>query len=180
MTTKQDYIAEHEIVVKNLLSEMYDNESNLLSKIRDKKDKQEAIKTEIKTLQKDYKNQKNLREDLTAKFDDLQQSKSSNWEKFKAEYEMVLDLAEGDKFRFIEKAEDFIEELNARINELEEKVKSSTDKTKKKSQEMLDDLNERRADLQERLNEAKEDSGEVWKEVKHWFMERSKDVRSLF
>ena len=180
MESKTSYIEKNEIKVKNLLSEMYQNESGVLSRIRKKKDHLEVLNSEIKELENDYRNQKNLREELTAKFDDLQKSGSDGWENFRQEYEMILNFAEGDKNSFILTAEVFMEELNKRILEMEESVKESSSEIRKKSQEMLQELNERRNALQSRLEEAKEDTGELWKEIKQWFIERANSVKALF
>ena len=147
--TKKSYIVQNEIKVKNLLAEMYNSESALLSKISKKKDQLNSLKKEIREMEKDYKNQNNLRLELTDKFEDLQESKSSNWEGFRKEYEMVLEFAEGDKFSFIETAESFMEDLNSKISELEEGLKKSSAEAKKKTSEMLDDLNERKDDPSE-------------------------------
>jgi chromosome segregation ATPase len=180
MENKQTYIVQNEIKVKNLLSDMYNNESSLLGKISKKKDHLNSLKKEIREMEKDYENQNQLRNELTEKFEDLQESNSSDWEKFRREYELVLDFAEGDRFSFIETAETFMDELNEKIGVMEEKVKEASADAKKKSQEMLDELNERRSDLQERLEEVKADSGERWMEFRQWFMERANSVRSLF
>jgi chromosome segregation ATPase len=180
METKQTYIVQNEIKVKNLLAEMYNSESALLSKISRKKDHLNSLKQEIRELEKDYKNQNKLRNELTQKFEDLQDSRSSDWDQFKREYELVLDFAEGDKFSFVETAETFMDELNDKIASLEEMIKKSSAEAKKKSQQMLDDLKERRKDLQDRLDEVKDDSGELWIEVRQWFIERANTVRSMF
>jgi len=180
MENKETYIEQNEIKVKNLLSEMYQNESGMLSRIHKKKDHLEVLNSEIEELENDYRNQKSLREELTAKFDTLQKTGSSTWENFRKEYEMILNFAEGDKNSFILTAEAFMEELNDRILELEKSVKESSSDIRKKSQEMLQELNERRNALQSRLEEAKEDTGELWREIKQWFMERANSVKALF
>jgi chromosome segregation ATPase len=180
MENKQTYILENEIKVKNLLADMYNSESSLLTKISKKKDHLSSLKKEIREMEKDYENQNNLRNELTHKFEELQSSKASDWDKFRKEYELVLDFAEGDKFSFIESAESFMEELNEKINALEEKIKKSSEDVKKKSQQILDELHERRNDLEQRLNEVKEDSGELWMEFRQWFIERANHIRGLF
>jgi flagellar motility protein MotE (MotC chaperone) len=73
-----------------------------------------------------------------------------------------------------------MDDLNGRINELNEKLKDSAEATRKKSEQIIDELNERKEVLQKRLDEAKEDTGEVWLEVKQWFIERANSVRALF
>lgn len=180
METKETYVVQNEIKLKELLSDMYHNESNLLARIHKKKDQLEVLGTEVKEMEKDYQNQKDLREELTAKFEELQKTGSSAWEHFRKEYEMILNFAEGDKNNFVQMAESFIEELNHKILELEKSVKESSSEIKKKSQAMLNDLNQRKNALQNRLEEAKEDSGELWMEVKQWFIERANSIRALF
>lgn len=180
MENKQTYIDQNEIKVTSLMSDMYDNESRLLSKLDKKKNHLREVQEEINELQEDYQNQKKLRTDLTEKFKALKEGDSSKWENFKSEYEMILDFAEGDKSRFIQKAEAFMDDLNGRINELNEKLKDSAETTRKKSEQIIDELNERKEVLQKRLDEAKEDTGEVWLEVKQWFIERANSVRALF
>jgi len=159
---------------------MYTNESQLLAKISKKKQQLNNLEHEISEMEKNYRDQRNLRTELTEKFDDLQHSRSSNWDEFKKEYELVLDFAEGDKSSFIEAAESFIEELNKKITELEENLKKSSEEARKKSQEMLDDLNERKHALQERLEVVKTDTGELWLEVRQWFIERANSIKSMF
>jgi archaellum component FlaC len=178
MDNKQSYIAKNEIKVASLLSDMYNNESRLLSQLEKKKAQINLMQEEFDELNEDYKNQRKLRNDLDEKFKALKEPNASDWENFKSEYELVLDFAEGDKNKFIQKAEAFMEELNNKINDLNEKLKDSAEATKKKSQEMLDELNERKEELQNRLDAAKEDTGEIWMEVKQWFIERAKSIRS--
>jgi len=180
MENKETYIVQNEIRVKNLLSDMYNSESSLLSSISRRKERLDELKKEIAEMENDYQRQNNLRLDLTSKFEELQKSKSSKWEDFKKEYEMVLDFAEGDKNSFVQRAEEFMEELNGKIQDLEEKVRESSADAKQKSKEVLDELNQRKEALQDRLDEAKSDTGEVWKDIKQWFIERAKSVRSLF
>ena len=180
MENKETYIARNEIKVKNLLSDMYDRESSLLSKISKKKDRFDELKKEIDELEEDYRNQNDLRLDLTKKFEELKKSGSSRWEDFKKEYEMVLDLAEGDKNKFIQSAETFMEDLGVKIREIEKQARESSSGVKEQSKEMLEELNQRKADLQKRLDEARSDTGEVWKDVRQWFIERAKSVRSVF
>jgi chromosome segregation ATPase len=179
MENKQAYLDKNKIKVTSLLSEMYDNESRLLSKLEKKKNHLREIQEEIKELAEDYENQKNFRDDFTSKFKAIQEPSASNWEDFKSEYEMVLDFAEGDKGKFIQKAEAFMDELNGRISEMNEKMKDSADAAREKSQQMLDELKDRKESLQIRLDEAKEDTGEVWMEVKQWFIERAKSIKSI-
>lgn len=180
MNNKTDYLKENEIKLKTLLSDMYTNESEMLARIHRKKEKLDELKAELSELEKEYKEQNDLREDLTKKFEELQNSKSADWEKFKSEFEMALNLAEGDKSSFVKKAEEFLDDLSDKVLEMEKKVQKSSAKTKGKYQKMLDELKGRREDLQKSLDEAKADSGEAWKDIKHWFNEKSKSIRSMF
>lgn len=180
MDNKQAYIDKNEIKVTSLLSDMYDNESRLLSRLEKKKEHLREVQDEISELTKDYQNQSKLRNDLTNKFKAIKEPNASNWEDFKSEYEMVLDFAEGDKSKFINNAEAFMEELNDRIAELDEMLTGAADATREKSQQLLNELNERKEALQKRLDEAKEDTGEVWMEVRQWFIERAKSIRAIF
>lgn len=180
MDSKKKYIEQSEIKVNNILSDMFENESNLLIKISKLKDQIADYKKEMKQYEKEYKNQRQLRVDLTEKFKDLKNYKSTKWEDFKAEYEMVLDLAEGEKESFINKAESFIEELNKRIDDVEERMKGSSEAARKKSKKLLDDLNERKGELQKKLEDVMADSGERWKEFRQSFIEKAKSLRSLF
>jgi chromosome segregation ATPase len=180
MDNKQAYIDKNEIKVKSLLSDMYDNESRLLSKLEKKKEHLRELQDEISELTKDYQNQSKLRNDLTDKFKAIKEPNTSNWEDFKSEYEMVLDFAEGDKSKFIQNAEAFMEELNGRTNELSERLTDAADNTKEKSQQLLDELNVRKEALQKRLDEAKEDTGEIWMEVRQWFIERAISIKDIF
>ncbi len=176
MYQKDKYLEENEVKVKNLLSEMYENESALLSRISKKREKKKELQDEIRKLEKDYENQKKLREDLTGRFEDLKRSKKSNWEDFRREYELILDFAEGDKQVFIEKVQSFINELDIRIKELEEKAKKSSQDARKKNQEVLDEIREKQKVMQKRLDEAKETTGDIWKEVRQWIIERTDNI----
>jgi chromosome segregation ATPase len=77
MENKQTYIDQNEIKVTSLMSDMYDNESRLLSKLDKKKNHLREVQEEINELQEDYKNQKKLRTDLTEKFKDLKEIKAN-------------------------------------------------------------------------------------------------------
>ncbi len=180
MDNKQAYIDKNEIKVKSLLSDMYDNESRLLSRLEKKKEHLRELQDEISELTKDYQNQSKWRNDLTDKFKAIKEPNTSNWEDFKSEYEMVLDFTEGDKSKFIQNAEAFMEELNGRTNELSERLTDAADNTKEKSQQLLDELNVRKEALQKRLDEAKEDTGEIWMEVRQWFIERAISIKNIF
>lgn len=180
MKNKDSYITQNEIKVSNLLSDMFDNETNLLKKIKKKKDKIKKLRSELKELEKDYKGQKTMRVDLTKKFEDLKKSTSAKWEDFKSEYELILNLAEGDKTKFVEKADDFMEDLNKRIKELEGAVKKSSDKSRQKSQELLEELLGRKDVLQKKLDSVREETGEIWKEIKQSFIAGAKSIKSLF
>lgn len=177
---KKKYIEQSEIKVNNILSDMFDNESNLLIKISKLKDQIADYKKDMKQLEKEHKNQRQLRTDLTEKFRELKNYKSAKWEDFKAEYEMVLDLAEGEKESFIRKAESFLEQLSKRIDDVEERMKDSSEAARIKSQKLLSDLNERKGDLQKKLEDVVADSGEMWKEFRQSFIEKAKSLRSLF
>ena len=114
------------------------------------------------------------------KFNRLKDSGSSDWETNKDEFEMALSYAEGDKEGFVQMAESILNDINEKIRQGEEKVKKATDKSKEKISDMIAELKDRKNELQERLNEAREDSGEKWKDIKHWFMEKSKTAKEHF
>lgn len=173
METKNRYIIENEIKVKNLLSDIYENESSLLQDIQKNKD-------QLNELENEYKNQKKIRNDLMDKFNRLKDSGLSDWEGNKAEFEMALSYAEGDKEGFIQWAELILEDINLSIREGEEKVKKATEKSRGKLTDMIEELKIRKNELQERLDEARKDSGENWKEIKHWFIEKSKTGKEYF
>jgi hypothetical protein len=63
---------------------------------------------------------------------------------------------------------------------MEASLKDTSAAAKDKAQTVLNDLNEQRNALQERLDEARSDTGEIWVEVKQWFIERANSIRSLF
>lgn len=180
MENKETYIVKNEIRIKDLLSDMYKSESDLLEKIRKKKEHLVKLQSEVRDMEEDYRNQKNLRIELNEKFDELQHSDESKWEDFRKEYEMILDFAEGDKHSFIKTAEGFLEGLNEKISDLEETMKESSAQARKKSQEVLDELNDRKEALTMRLDDARSDTGELWVEVRQWFIERVNSIRALF
>lgn len=173
METKKRYINENEIKVKNLLSDIYENESRLLKHIHKKKD-------QLAELENEYKHQKKIRNDLMDKFDKLKDSGSSDWEDNKAEFEMTLSYAEGDKDSFVQLAESILNDINEKISEGEEKMKEAADKSQEKLSDLIEDLKTRKNELQEKLNEVREDSGEKWKDIKHWFFEKSKTAKEYF
>ncbi|MFO7615410.1 MAG: hypothetical protein R6W71_12310 [Bacteroidales bacterium] len=177
MESKEKYVVENEVRVKNLLSDMYDSESSLLSKINKMKDKVEGLKSDIKNLEKDYESQKKLRKDLTTRFDDLKRSKASDWEEFKKEYELALGFAEGDKYAFMQKAEAFISELGKRINVLEKKMEKSSKQAREKTQKTVDELKEKQKDMQKKLKEARESTGDMWKDARQWFIEKANSLK---
>ena len=174
METKEKYLEQAEIKVKNLLSDLYESESDTLKetgKIRDR------LNQKISDLKEHYSDITKQRTDLQEKFNQLKKADDTHWEKAKEEFEVTLNYVEGNKDNFIQKAEALISELGNQIQEIEEKAVSAASDVKDVLGQKVNDLKDFKGDLQEKLDKIKNDSGDKWKEIKHWFIEKSKSVK---
>jgi uncharacterized phage infection (PIP) family protein YhgE len=171
METKEKYIETAEIKVKNLLAELYDDESKILA---DKKKTREKYKQHMEYLKKELKSIKEKRRQLQAKFNLLNKADKKNYEKVRKDLEVTINYVEGDRETFIRKAEEMINEINVKIEEVEKKIKNTTGAAKENLIKLFEDLKVNRDELSEKVDIVKQEAGDTWKEVKHWFIEKAK------
>jgi len=173
METKYNYIQKKEPAVKNLMAGIYDTESRLMDKINKKRSAIREMENELT----DLKSKQNKIEDA---FNKLVNSDNENWLSAKAEFETVYAYVEGDKKSFIEDAGKIIDDLNIHIEQLEKSLDKAGESTKEKTRKILSDLKIKKTELQIKLDEVKKDSGEKWKDTKHWFIEKSRSIKDYF
>jgi peptidoglycan hydrolase CwlO-like protein len=166
---KMRYIEKNEIRVKNLLSDIYQSESNVL---RESKNVQQNTNSRINGLDREYNALINKQKELEEKFDKLQKAGAddSKWEKAKTEFELAIRFVEGDKESFLLKAERSIQRLSARISELESRIGKTSKEISENLKNRANDLKSSRTEIQNRIDEIKNDSGVKWKEIKLWFL----------
>lgn len=170
---KLRYLEESEIKVKNLLSDIYESESNVL--IESKNIRNKSINRK-ENLDREYNTLINKQKELEEKFDKLRKADDSKWEKAKTEFELAMQFVEGDKESFINKAEKKVRNLSARISELESRMADTTEDIRDNLQQRLDDLEINREEIQNRIDEIKKDSGEKWREIKLWFLAKTRNL----
>ncbi len=170
---KLRYLEESEIKVKNLLSDIYESESNVL--IESKNIRNKSINRK-ENLDREYNTLINKQKELEEKFDKLRKADDSKWEKAKTEFELAMQFVEGDKESFINKAEKKVRNLSARISELESRIADTTEDIRNSLQQRMDDLEINREEIQNRINEIKNDSSEKWREIKLWFLAKTRSL----
>ena len=174
METKEKYLEQAEIKVKNVLSDLYEAESDTLKEIGKTKEKLDHKLTELKSHYSEVIKQRELLQD---KYMHMKEAKDKQWDKSREEFELILEYIEGDKGSFIQKAENVIAELGVKIMEIEKKASDAASETKATLTKKIDELKSTKADLQEKIDKIKTDSSDKWKEAKHWFFEKSRIVR---
>ncbi len=174
METKEKYLEQAEIKVKNALSDLYETESDTLKAIRKTREKLDHKLTELKSHYAEVIKQRELLQD---KYKHLKEARDKQWQKSKEEFELILEYIEGDKESFIQKAENVIAELGVKILEIEKKTSDTASETKAAFTKRIEELKTSNADLQEKIDKIKTDTSDKWKEVKHWFFEKSRIVR---
>ena len=169
MKTKEKYLEQTEIKVKNLLSELYESESETQKEILKTRDK---LDQKITELEAQYEESNKKRKELDEEFKKLKDVETRQWENAQKDFDLLLKFVEGDKETFIEKAESVINELGSKINELEDKAVDAASEVKDNLSEKTNDLKIAKEELQQKIDSVKSDSGEKWREIKHWFIEK--------
>jgi hypothetical protein len=176
METKNQYLEQAEIKVKNLLSDLYEMETSNLKKIGKAKEKLKEKESELK-----FRNEKikKLQVELQKKFDLLKTTEKAEWEKAKIDFEAILAEIEGDKESFIRKAEEMLDEWGARVQEYEQKIEQGAVEAKDDLVKRINDLKISREELQQKLETVKNDSSGKWRDMKHWLIERTNIFRDF-
>lgn len=173
--SKMRYLEESEIKVKNLLSDIYESESKVL---KESKTIRNQSLNRIENLDHEYNALINKQKELEEKLDKLRiaEADDSMWEKAKSEFELAIRFVEGDKESFINKAEYKVRNLRVSISELESRITYSAEDIKESLQQRMNDLEKSREEIQNRIDEIKKDHGEKWREIKHWFLAKTRSI----
>ena len=170
METKEQYLVTSELKFKEINADLYESEADTFKQIQKTKEK-------IRLLQEKHNTFIKQRSELKDKFDNLKNAADKDWEKAKAGFELTLEYIEGDKEGFLHKAEMMIEDLNTKIENFEEKINNSADEAGKEIKEQVENLKKVKEELSDKMRKIRNDSSEMWKDVKHWFMEKSKSAK---
>ncbi len=171
---KMQYLEESKIKVKNLLSDIYESESDVLKETKSVRDK--SIKR-LENLDHEYNTLINKHKELEEKYNRLRNADDSKWEKAKSEFELAIRFVEGDKESFIQKAENTIRGLSARISEIEPRIDNARGKFREKLEQSMEDLEYSRNEIQNRIDEIRKSSGDNWRDIKYWFLEKTRDMK---
>jgi len=174
MKTKEKYLEQTEIKVKNLLSEMYESESEIQKETMKTKEK---LNHKISDLESDYINLSKKRKELQDKFENLKTVGEVQWEHAKDDFDLLLKYVEGDKESFIDKAETVINELGDKIQEIEDKAVHSASDIKDELTQKVNELKISKQELQNKIDTIKSDTSDRWRDIKHWFIEKTKSVK---
>lgn len=165
METKEQYLVMSELKFKEINADLYESEADTFKQIQKTKEK-------IRLLQEKHDSFIKQRTELKDKFDTLKNAADKDWEKAKTRFELMLEYIEGDKEGFLHKAEMMIEDLNTKIESLEEKINNSADEAGKVIKEKIENLQLVKEELSDKMRKIKNDSSEIWKDLKHWFIEK--------
>lgn len=174
METKEKYLEQAEIKVKNLLAYLYEDESDTLKEISKTR---ETLNQRITDLEKKHADITKQRKELQEKFNHLKDVGDNQWTKTKEDFELTLKYVEGDKESFIQKAEGLITEIGSKIQELEDRAVDAATEVRADIDEKVKDLKISREELRSKVNRIKKDTGEHWKEIRRWFVKKSKSVK---
>lgn len=174
MKTKEKYLEQSEIKVKNLLSELFESESETQNEMMKTKEK---LNQKIAELETKYSEISKKRKELQEKFEQLKSVSDNQWENAQNDFDLLLKYVEGEKETFIHKAEEMIDAMGKKIQETENEVIDAAKDVKVELTQKVNDLKTYRQELQEKINAIKNDTGERWREIKHWFIEKSKSVK---
>lgn len=174
MKAKEKYLEKTEIKVKNLLSELYESESEIQKEMMKTKEK---LNLKINDLEKEYSEITKKRQELQEKFEQLKSVGDVEWENARKDFDLLLKYVEGNKETFIQKAEIIIKELGDKIQEIEDKTADVASDTKNDLTKKANELNISKQDLQEKIDSIKSDTSDQWREIKHWFIEKTKAVK---
>jgi peptidoglycan hydrolase CwlO-like protein len=174
MKAKEKYLEQTEIKVKNLLSELYETESAIQKEIMKTKDK---LNDKLFDLESDYSELFKKRKELQKKFDQLKFIGDSQWENARNDFDLLLKYVEGDRETFIKKAELVIKELGDKIQEIEDKTIDTASDVKNDLAQKVNEMKISKQELQEKIDTIKSDTGDRWREIKHWFLEKSNSAK---
>ncbi len=174
MKTKEKYLEQTEIKVKNLLSELYESESEIQKETMKTKEK---LSHKISELESEYSELTKKRMELQEKFEQLKSVGKVQWENAQQDFDLLLKYVEGDKETFIQKAEMIIHEIGLKIKEIEDKAVDTASDVKNELTQKANELKLSQKELQEKIDTIKSDTSDRWREIKHWFIEKTKKVK---
>ena len=174
MELKEKYLEQTDIKVKNLLSELYESESKTQKEIFEIKKK---LRKKINELENKHQKISMKRENLIDEYNELKYATGVEWESEKHKFNELLNTIEGDKDTFIVKAESVVNDLAENIRKIEEKGSLVGEDMKDELMKKAGELNEFKQELQNKIEEIKNDSSDRWRDIKHWFIEKSNKVK---
>ncbi|MDY6800048.1 MAG: hypothetical protein SVU94_02360 [Bacteroidota bacterium] len=157
---RKDYEVRAEIIVKQLLSKIYEMEANAL---KTKLNAEQSLKDVDEKLDK----LKKQREELEQKFDQLKNAGQDKWESLVMEFEEFLAEVNNDKQVFYEKAELWIQDATQKIDELEEKAKDASEDLKVKINEQVEHIKKYKQSLEEKFADMKKSQDGNWHKMKN-------------
>jgi len=173
-TPREEYIAEAEIKVRNLVAELNDEELNARAekeKIKDRLDKQLTNQDlKIKNCEESVKI-------LQDKIELLRQDDDTSWETRKSEFEKTMEYFFGDKETLIANVEQTIDLLQKQIFSIEQMIGRSTGEARRKFEKLLKELKVEQKNLSVKLQVVKAGTGESWKDVQQWFLEKTQKLK---
>ncbi|MDK2979500.1 MAG: hypothetical protein PWP52_2214 [Bacteroidales bacterium] len=156
---RKDYEIRAEIIVKQLLSKIYEMEAKALeTKLNAKKS--------IKEVDERLDSLKKQREELEQKFAQLKNAGQDNWDSLVMEFEQFLAEVNNDKQVFYEKAELWIQDATKKIDELEEKAKHANEDLKVKINEQVEQIKKYKQSLEEKFDDMKKSQDGNWQKMK--------------
>src|SRR6056297_870779 len=156
---RKDYEIRAEIIVKKLLSKIYDMEAKVLETELSAQSSKKDVEEKMESLQ-------NQREELEHKFKELKNAGKDKWDSLVMEFEEFLAKVNNDKQAFYEKAELWIQDAAKKIDELEEKAKHASDDLRVKINEQVEHIKKYKQSLEEKFADMKKSQDGNWYKMK--------------
>ncbi|MEA2106125.1 MAG: hypothetical protein U9P82_05325 [Bacteroidota bacterium] len=156
---RKDYEIRAEIIVKQLLSKIYELEAKALETKLNAEKNMKEVDERLDSLKKQ-------REELEQKFDQLKKAGQDKWESLVMEFEEFLAEVNNDKQVFYEKAELWIQDATKKIDELEEKAKHASEDLKVKINDQIEHIKEYKQSLEKKFADMKKSQDGNWHKMK--------------
>jgi predicted nucleic acid-binding Zn-ribbon protein len=156
---RKDYEIRAEIIVKKLLSRIYNMEAKALEARLNAEGGMKEVDEKLESLKKQ-------REELEHKFSELKQAGKDKWESLMADFEEFLAYVDADKQEFYEKVELWIQEATEKIDDLEEKANHASEDLKVKINDQVEQIKKYKQSLEVKFADLKKTQDGNWQKMK--------------
>jgi hypothetical protein len=166
MEQKENYLKKVEFKVKNLLTDIYQTELNLMKEIGTTKEK---LNRRIKELENRHTASMRLRQQIQEKLTRLKDAGKEEWDMARYEFELLLDYLQEDKKRFLETAENLLTEFTKKIREMEKQSVDKANAVEPDHDKRLQEMQESRSELEAKIQKIRKKADNKISELKDIF-----------